>query len=258
MACSSNADKSGVTVTFNCCPCGEKNIKAEKYCVECQDYYCLPCIDIRGRFPSMREHKLVDKADFGQSDVMTLSLSSPTDRCPIHKARLLDMWCKNHDKIVCATCATLKHVACLDVYCISEDVDKLYEKSTADCIKQQLATALTTIKDIKKSKENLLAHLKKSKKNATDSIRKFRKGIEAELEKLEKESIKEVEAEYNKIAPRLGKDIKEAEAHIDELARSSDKLMHTGGSKTQEFICGKIAEKTILNANGRIKHLENI
>ncbi|XP_053384783.1 uncharacterized protein LOC123551886 [Mercenaria mercenaria] len=104
------------------------------------------------------------------------------------------------------------------------------------------------MEDIKKSKEQLLRELKKHKNEATDSIRKFRKEMEALLEKLEEDSIKEVEAEYEKIESVLHKQIKEAEAFNVDLVQYYKKLERSAGNKAQEFVCVKQTEKTTSKA----------
>ncbi|XP_053397410.1 E3 ubiquitin/ISG15 ligase TRIM25-like isoform X2 [Mercenaria mercenaria] len=202
MATKENIDASDEIITVKCCVCTKKNITrdAEKYCVECKDYYCIPCTDSHKMFPAMSGHQILDKADFSSHGLQVAELPSyPTERCSTHKAKLLDMFCANHNEVVCASCVAIHHRACQEIRSIPEDNENLYRESSLRETKTIVNAMKKTMEDIKKSKEQLLRELKKHKNKATDSIRKFRKEMEAVLEKLEKESIKEVEAEYEKM-----------------------------------------------------------
>ncbi|XP_060600004.1 E3 ubiquitin-protein ligase TRIM33-like, partial [Ruditapes philippinarum] len=111
MATKGSENASDELIEIKCSVCAGKNItrEAEKYCVECQDYYCIPCTDMHKAFPAMRGHKLLDKSEFRTKRTLTSLPIYPTERCPIHKAKLLDIFCENHDEVLCATCVAINH-----------------------------------------------------------------------------------------------------------------------------------------------------
>ncbi|XP_045182067.2 E3 ubiquitin-protein ligase TRIM33-like [Mercenaria mercenaria] len=250
MAAKGSDNASDEIIGTKCSVCAGKNItrEAEKYCVECQDYYCIPCTDMHKAFPALRVHKLLNKADFSTHGLQSSLPSFPTERCPIHKAKFLDMFCKNHDEVVCATCVAINHRTCQDIHSILDEVDNLYKQSASDQTKKQLLVAKMDAEDIKKAKQQILSELKKQKQRATDSIINYRKELEAELKRLESESIKEVDAQYSSMESDLQSEIKEAEQHIDDLEQSATKLQKSNGNKGQEFVCVKTAQKKILTA----------
>ncbi|XP_053389313.1 uncharacterized protein LOC128552306 [Mercenaria mercenaria] len=235
-------------IDTKCCVCAGKNItrQAEKYCIECQDYYCIPCTDTHKTFPLMREHKLLDKSDFSTHGLQSSLPSCPTERCQIHKAKLLDMFCKNHDEVVCATCLAINHRTCQDIHSIPDEVDNLYKQSASDQTKKQLLAAKKDVEDIKKAKKQLLSELKIQKQRATDSIINYRKELEAELKRLETESIKEVNAQLNSMERDLQREIKESEQHINDIEQSVAALQKSNGNRSQEFVCVKTAQKKIV------------
>ncbi|XP_053402217.1 uncharacterized protein LOC123540155 [Mercenaria mercenaria] len=250
MAAKGGNNASDEIIDTKCSVCAGKNItrEAEKYCVECQDYYCIPCTDTHKTFPALRAHKLLDKADFSSRGLQSSLPSFPTERCRIHKAKLLDMFCKNHDEAVCATCVAINHRTCPDIHSIPDEVDNLYKQSASDQTKKQLLAAMKDVENIKKVKEQILSELKKKKQRATDSIINYRKELEAELKRLETESLKEVDAQYSSIERDLQIEIKEAEQHIDVLEQSAAKLQMCHGNKAQEFVCFKTAQRNFLTA----------
>ncbi|XP_053401727.1 uncharacterized protein LOC128557719 [Mercenaria mercenaria] len=250
MAAKDGDNASDEIIDSKCSVCAGKNIKreAEKYCVECQDYYCIPCTDTHKTFPALRGHKLLDKADFSTHGLQSSLPSFPTERCLIHKAKLLDMFCKNHDEVVCATCVAINHRACRDIHSVPDEADNLYKQSASDQTKKELLASKKALDDIRKTKQQLLSDLKKQKQRATDSIITYRKELEAELKRLKTESLKEVDAQYNSMERGLQNEIKEAEQHIDALEQSAAKLQKSEGNKAQEFVCVKTAQKKILTA----------
>lgn len=97
---------------YLCCVCSKKHIRrqATKYCVNCQDYYCGECVQVHDVVPSLSEHVVVGESDFSRRASAGFKLPSvPTERCNEHTTKLIDMYCKNHDEVGCATCMTLKH-----------------------------------------------------------------------------------------------------------------------------------------------------
>ncbi|XP_045204221.2 uncharacterized protein LOC123557073 [Mercenaria mercenaria] len=245
-------------ITVKCCVCTKKNItrEAEKYCVECQDYYCIPCTDSHKMFPTLSGHQILDKDDFSSHGLHPTDLPSfPTERCSTHKAKILDMFCINHNEVVCASCVALNHRACKDIRSVPEDVDNLYKQSTFEETKMKLKAMKKTTEDIKKTREQLVRELKKSKDETTDCIRMFRKEMEAMLEKLETESIKVVEAQFERIETMLLKQIKEANKFSDDLTLFTTKLEKSAGNKAQEFVCVNQAVKTIDKTKEAEKHL---
>ncbi|XP_045187962.2 E3 ubiquitin-protein ligase TRIM33-like isoform X2 [Mercenaria mercenaria] len=180
MAAKDSDNASDEIIDTKCCVCAGKNIirQAEKYCVECQDYYCIPCTDMHKTFPLLGGHKLLDKAEFSTHGLQTSLPSFPTERCQIHKAKLLDMFCKNHDEVVCATCVAINHRTCQDIHSIPDEVDNLYKQSASNQTKKQLLTAKKDADDKKKARQQLLCDLKIQAQTATDSITNYRKELE--------------------------------------------------------------------------------
>ncbi|XP_053401379.1 tripartite motif-containing protein 2-like [Mercenaria mercenaria] len=258
MAAKGGDNASDEITGIKCCVCAGKNImrESEKYCVECQDYFCIPCTDTHKTFPLMRGHKLLDKADFSTHGLRSSLLSFPTERCPIHKAKLLDMFCKNHDEVVCATCVAINHRTCQDIHSIPDEVDNLYKQSASDQTKKQLLAAKKEVKDIKKAKQQIISELKKQKQRAIDSISNYRKELEAELKRLETESLKEVDAQFNSMERDLQSEIKEAEEYIDDLEQSIGKLQKCNGNKAQEFVCVKASQKKIIQTKSSTSSIQ--
>lgn len=90
---------------FQCSLCKEKNknIEADKFCVDCDDYYCKNCVKSHDHFPALKDHQILGKQQFQFTE------SEPTERCKIHTDKLVNMYCKQHDVVACFDCMTDQH-----------------------------------------------------------------------------------------------------------------------------------------------------
>lgn len=94
-----------------CCVCIKKNIKtvAGKYCSNCSDYFCEDCVKIHDILPSSYDHVIVDRAETKPTQKAAKLLQIPTKRCPNHRTKIVDMYCKTHNEVACTTCMALHH-----------------------------------------------------------------------------------------------------------------------------------------------------
>ena len=92
-----------------CSPClnKNKNTEGEHYCMECQDYYCSKCVTIHNDFPALSNHTIIGKSDSKYKELARKPV--PTERCPLHTTKLVDMYCTAHTKVGCSACMTLEH-----------------------------------------------------------------------------------------------------------------------------------------------------
>lgn len=90
------------------CARKDKNIEADKYCIDCQDYYCCKCVKVHEVVPLLSDHVILDKDEFTSSTISTLP-KSPTEQCGRHKHKHVDMYCESHDVVGCSTCMVVDH-----------------------------------------------------------------------------------------------------------------------------------------------------
>lgn len=90
-----------------CSPCIEQNerIIAVRYCEECEDYYCISCVDRHNWFPALRNHKLAVTNRLGTNQ----HRSSMKFMCTKHEEEVIKSFCPTHDEVLCVKCVTGKH-----------------------------------------------------------------------------------------------------------------------------------------------------
>ncbi|XP_045195183.2 uncharacterized protein LOC123550845 [Mercenaria mercenaria] len=232
---------------FKCTPCSKINRQREavKYCVECQGYCCQSCVDIHQAFPALQGHKLLDKSSF-KTKILTTNLPSvPTEICTIHEIKILDMYCGNHDVVGCTSCMALHHRNCTDVQLVSDVVETMLKKTDADETHQKLREKNMAMEKIKTSREALLEELNKSKTDAVNEIKAFREEMETMLRNMEKESVKEVDKEYQNKHAVLLEEIKKSENQIICLEQAADNIKQSDGNVSQQFVSIKTAQRII-------------
>jgi hypothetical protein len=85
-----------------------KNTDGEKFCVECNDYFCLKCVKIHSKVPLLVGHKVLDKTQVTPG-IRTGVRSAQGERCDRHSHKHIDRYCQNHDNVGCSTCMALDH-----------------------------------------------------------------------------------------------------------------------------------------------------
>jgi hypothetical protein len=97
-------------IHIKCGLCTHKNRtrEAEKYCVECKDYFCSSCVGIH-KLASMKGHQILDKGDFKSLGPDGALPSYPTQRCNVHPLEVVTVYCKDHDEVICGLCVAFYH-----------------------------------------------------------------------------------------------------------------------------------------------------
>ena len=98
-----------------CQPCKKQNRQSDaiRFCLDCQEYLCKSCLELHGYFAALQDHTTVNIDDnvinttqeaAGSNTDATRKVDIPTERCPKHPEKLVDMYCKNHDLVACSLC----------------------------------------------------------------------------------------------------------------------------------------------------------
>ena len=86
-----------------------KHTEGDHYCMECQVYYCSKCVANHLEFPALSNHTIIGKSDSKYMELAGSFKPVPTERCPLHTTKLVDMYCTAHKKVRCGACMTLEH-----------------------------------------------------------------------------------------------------------------------------------------------------
>lgn len=235
-----------------CCVCVRKGkiTDADFYCMNRADYYCTACLDVHAMLPSTDGHKILGKGDFKStfgSDLGKLP-ALPTQRCSNHSSKILDIYCEDHDEVICAMCV-LEHRSCRNVKSVPDNIDNQYTRSNVKDTEKNLKSLKAKLVDQKTCKELQVADLKRSVDEINNEIQELRKKLQTLLENAEHQTVADLEKVFRKTEASIVAEIKDLKSLIGSVDKIEAELKRTKGNKVQEFVCIKTFEK--LSAQGQ-------
>ncbi|XP_060600006.1 uncharacterized protein LOC132753546 [Ruditapes philippinarum] len=98
--------------------------------------------------------------------------SDSTERCPSHKAQQLELYCEDHDEVVCILCVAINHRSCEALRSISDEkIGSLFKHSTSDQIIEQLSNDKLDLEATKNATMDVLSEFMEQKELAVNSVR---------------------------------------------------------------------------------------
>lgn len=179
-------------VELVCEPCyydHNKNLCAVGYCENCQEFLCEKCFAIHCQPRPMRNHVLRDANSMPKTLVKTRTIC--IDPCPVHPGKVIEFFCKDHDKMLCMICINVNHRACTEVKFIPEIVADLESSTDMSKFNQSLETVSENL-EIQKYKIKVCKHaIDVFKDTAKSRIAELRHQMNDMFDQLEKDVEKE-------------------------------------------------------------------
>ncbi|XP_053373369.1 uncharacterized protein LOC123534205 isoform X2 [Mercenaria mercenaria] len=229
-----NTSEKKIGMLCSACKEQNKNNEAEKYCVDCQEYYCSECLKLHSTLPALKRHKLLGK-EAGQSGQLRMV---PTERCERHNFKTMDMFCQNHDVIGCGTCIAVDHRTCQDVFYIPEFV-----KSKANVIPeflQRMKNIESKFKEFLKTFSDEVDALKANKQREIETIKTFAKKLEEKIKEAERDAISKVEERYSKLMVKINGDIDNIKRELETFETTKGFIESTVKNNSQAFVAMKL------------------
>ncbi|XP_053383610.1 uncharacterized protein LOC128549892 [Mercenaria mercenaria] len=245
----STTDASDELFDFTCSPCNKKDRKSEavKYCVDCQEYLCVPCVESHNSFSVLAGHTLVERSKFGnasRTDKKDLP-SVPTERCKVHSLKLVDMYCADHDSVGCHVCFTINHKPCQDIHYIPEYVETTKQMENIRKINDEMDKSISEMDNLMKKKQKDIEDNRKTKATFLKEIKAFRTEINEALDRLEQASVAEVEGKCSKLDREFREELKNIQDTLDKLTTCKAEMESSQRNPSQQFVMIKISENII-------------
>ncbi|KAL4218836.1 hypothetical protein ACF0H5_021424 [Mactra antiquata] len=249
------------TFDYICTGCDKKNktLKAVRYCVECKEYFCVSCTDMHNNFSYLMSHSLLDVEQAKQSgNQADSSPEFPTERCCIHKCKVLDMYCAIHNDVGCYVCMAKNHKSCPEsqICSIPDMVDTLFNLSDSQQTHSRLQQMIVTLTSLSKSKDNQLKILKEAKDKCIGKIEKFKNVLQQMIRRAAEASKQELKDAYQRLEADILQDESTIKSTKDVLQKTDDKLKKASGNRAQRFVCSKEAENYIKQAENEKMKVE--
>ncbi|XP_048741154.2 probable E3 ubiquitin-protein ligase MID2 [Ostrea edulis] len=234
------------------CKRNNKSVTAEHWCKSCMESICDDCKCFHSCVPSLRDHKIISL-----SDALGLKNDIEVDEpCSVHKGKLLEVYCTDHDKLCCSICFATKHRKCEQVQAI-EDV-------AAEMDEDRVQHKLTLFNDLLESLENLqeeysdkVTTLNSRKQEIVSSAEKKVEEIKSQIDKAHAQWLKIFEQKHREFVGN----IEVASDEIKRLAttvRDAKTLLQTvqeNGSTKQIFVTNHKLGVQVLEHLDRLRAL---
>ena len=177
---------------MDCDPCDYNQIskKAAAYCQECEEYLCEWCKTAHEKLKLTRSHKLLSGELMSPKRSARKGAVLDTVLCSCMKNEV-DIYCKEHDSLVCVNCGALHHRRCQtsDIGDISKDFDVDSTEETID----NWENLNETITSLAKSREEDLNNLTLEAKDCRDRAKQFGEELRIKLESMEAKTLSEID-----------------------------------------------------------------
>ncbi|KAL4221793.1 hypothetical protein ACF0H5_020047 [Mactra antiquata] len=233
------------------CDRERKTLEAVKYCVECKDYCCQSCTDIHKKVSLLFGHNLLDVGQGSQAGNQPSNLPEfPTERCCVHKGKIIDMYCEEHNSVGCYVCIATDHKSCPEskIFSVPDMLDVLFNSSDSQQTEARLKQMMDVMSTLSQSKGTQLEALCEAKEKATEQVAKFQKVIETMVRNAADTSRKDIEEAYKKVEQEILQDKRNIDNTKNVLQETDEKLTKAASNRAQRFVCSKLAQKHIKDA----------
>ena len=185
-----------------CGPCqiGGNDKEAKKYCSDCSEYLCDPCVSYHRTLALTKNHKIVpaNSESFDTGRCLTVY-------CGCNKNQEVEFYCEDHADVICRRCQSIKHHKC--------KTSTIHQKSSG-YTSTKLESILSKMRSLKDKYDQLKQEcsgdkkeLKELKEVCKKEIRAFRKELDDFLDKLEQNMLAELDQFETKESHRVDQQI---------------------------------------------------
>jgi len=111
-----------------CQPCTfeDKQIKATKYCRDCEELLCTSCVAVHGKLKATRHHRIVENTERDVNSDNTGGVVGTRGMCSEHPTEPIKYECVSHNSLICGHCIVEEHGTC-NLNILSESVKEFIE-----------------------------------------------------------------------------------------------------------------------------------
>uniref|UniRef100_A0A8W8MSX5 Tripartite motif-containing protein 56 n=1 Tax=Magallana gigas TaxID=29159 RepID=A0A8W8MSX5_MAGGI len=201
---------------INCLVCKRKNetVLANHWCKSCAEPICDECKDIHSRIPILQSHKIVEMNNTEKwNEAIDID-----ENCAIHKEKVVDIFCRDHNKLCCCVCFANQHRRCTNFDSIDEIVMNLDKSNMTDKLK-----SLSSLQDC-------IMELQEKNKKQTDALGASKDDICSSFAKKIEESKMLIDQAHEQWRKRF--ELEHAK-HTDDIETVSDELKRFGTTVTE-------------------------
>lgn len=172
---------------------------AELWCITCSEHVCQSCADVHKKLSSPHnivKRKIQKSQDFPKQTSLHESAADvqrSTEHCPCHSDQTMNLWCNEHDKMICSKCEQEAHFNCTTIISIEQAIIDVEEGTQIADLKKETLDLTHNMEKIMGELNNALSESLTEKQKIKDKISEIRKQINSHLDYIEVKILSEVE-----------------------------------------------------------------
>ena len=169
---------------LQCSPCEYEGVKkeAQYYCPQCKDHLCDPCQSVHQKISSTRSHKIVSGSLMPtKPENINHENIKQMVQCPCG-GKDITIYCKDHIKVMCVDCKTLKHRNC---NCLAiEDACADSNKMDANATKERMETLKAKFENLQQRRNEDAENLTAKSAESRDIVEEFKRELIRKIEEM--------------------------------------------------------------------------
>ena len=175
-----------------CGPCKTDNVnkEAKHYCEQCQEHLCDSCQDTHRKLKATKNHNILSGHHMPTSSEV-IQRPACSVYCNCNQNQEVEVYCEDHDDVICDSCATVKHRRC-KTFSI-QDKSRSYTTKKLDFIIDKFKTLRMKIEQLQQERDKDRTNITRMKDTCRKEITTFRKELNDFLDHLERDIIQDLE-----------------------------------------------------------------
>ena len=186
----SGRNQASATVANFCDPCLllNKNVNAEQYCVDCDEFFCSSCSSVHKVSKLSRNHKILPREQMPLQKIA----STEENVCSKHSKERLNYFCKVHNDLACTLCISLEHKNCSIQY-IDEIATDFGNSSEFTSLTERISSLVQKLDGIKRISARDSEALQTMYNQFVSDVKSFRSEVNILLDSMEATILKEAQ-----------------------------------------------------------------
>ncbi|XP_053386366.1 uncharacterized protein LOC123537747 isoform X2 [Mercenaria mercenaria] len=167
--------------------------------------------------------------------------------------KLIDMFCKDHDKVCCSAWVAIKHRSCVHVDYLPDVAKGIQKSAELNDTRKALENVLTRIKQKQETKRSKLTTLHHEKEKLFEEIENFKNELIKKIEKLAETSKQQISSKYEDIRKDVQSALDTLGTATSTTKKNLQKLSST--NESQLFTNVKTSKVSIKNCETLLREL---
>ncbi|WAR06810.1 hypothetical protein MAR_016768 [Mya arenaria] len=255
----------GIIHTF-CDACRKQSLDniAGKYCWQCRQNLCEKCVVMHGYFSALEQHTIVPILELSAREpgdacgTENVVAAVPTERCPKHPEKVIDMFCSNHEVVACSLCFLPHYKLCSDIHYVPDIAAKIVDDSSVERVKGDIETAKTSLDNVVLQCRGVMGDLTKAKEAALKAVKEFRTHLDDIIAGLENKTVTDLESRNVECDFQLESEIAKAERLRKRAHERSRELEVSDGNLSRLLVSQTLAKQVVFETDTLVKAVQKL